>query len=451
MIVPYLSFLRCKRIYSEFIFEQVQVYTTNTIMEFATTQSFVKSLEGVRASGILEDPIARDVDRMIELAYQNGSIDESLEYMNNLYPYYIVKNMHQLFLQITKEGAQNYMDSLDNMQLDIDMLVESVYRDRMERATFHKSFLQFGIMLYVMVMLVQYLLGKESYIELLNTWYVTFLLHAILILNSWFLLKGEKYYNENVGANTIDKEKFITDMEPFTSKLIEDDYEFLVYAKYGEDVDIKILARKRMNIALVTFAVAFVMFNTSGTASFDFGKVLLNTVFSIVIAIVLYKSQYLSLKKYYKAHLHEIDVMLPYYLKSLEILIQHYTVPVALAKSIDDAPDIFKPGLRQIVDKINAGDASIDPYMDFANLYPVRDSMRMMRLLYRLGLGSQEKKQERLMMFSRTVSNLQNKARETKYKERLNHMENQTMIMLVSTGLGVMMIILISMLSMFQM
>lgn len=132
-------------------------------------------------------------------------------------------------------------------------------------------------------------------------------------------------------------------------------------------------------------------------------------------------------------------------------MIQHYTVPVAIAKSIDDAPDIFKPGLRQMVEKINAGDATIDPYMDFANLYPVRDSMRMMRLLYRLGLGSQEKKQERLMMFSRTVSNLQNKARETKYKERLNHMENQTMIMLVTTGLGVMIIILISMLSMFQM
>ena len=108
--------------------------------------------------------------------------------------------MHQLFLQITKEGAQNYMDSLDNMQLDIDMLVESVYRDRMERATFHKSFLQFGVGLYLMVMLVQYLLGKESYIQLLQTWYVKVLLHGILIFNSYFLLKGEKYYNENVGA-----------------------------------------------------------------------------------------------------------------------------------------------------------------------------------------------------------------------------------------------------------
>ena len=198
--VPYLSYLRCKRVYSEFIFEQIQVYTSNTIMEFATTQSFVKALEGVRNSGILEDPVKSDVDHMIELAYQDGSIDEALNYMSQLYPYYIVKNMHQLFLQITKEGARDANDSLDNMQLDIDMLVESVYRDRIERATFHKSFLQFGIMLYLLVMLTQYLLGRETYLVMLDRWYVKLLLHGVLIVNTYFLLKGEKYYNENVGA-----------------------------------------------------------------------------------------------------------------------------------------------------------------------------------------------------------------------------------------------------------
>lgn len=199
-VIPYLSYLRSKRIYSEFIFEQIQTYTSNVIMEFATTQSFVKSLEGVRNSGILEDPVKTDVEHMIELAYQNGSIEESLTYMSNLYPFFIVKNMHQLFLQITKEGARNSMDSLENMQLDIDMLVESVYRDRIDRQAFHKQFLQFGIMLYLMVMLVQYLLGTEAYLKLLETWYVQVLLHAVLIINSIFLLKGEKYYNENVGA-----------------------------------------------------------------------------------------------------------------------------------------------------------------------------------------------------------------------------------------------------------
>lgn len=198
--VPYLTYLRCKKTYSEFLFEQIQVYTSNTIMEFATTQSFVKALEGVRDSGVLEDPVLSDVNQMINMSYDNGTIDEALEYMSKLYPYYIVKNMHQLFLQITKEGAQNSADSLENMQLDIDMLVESVYRDRIERATFHKSFLQFGIMLYLMVMLVQYLLGRETYLVLLDRLYIQVLMHGVLIINTYFLIKGEKYYNENVGA-----------------------------------------------------------------------------------------------------------------------------------------------------------------------------------------------------------------------------------------------------------
>lgn len=198
--IPYLSYLRCKKVYSEFLFEQIQVYTSNTIMEFATTQSFVKALEGVRDSGVLEDPVLSDVTQMINMSYDNGTIDQALEYMTNLYPYYIVKNMHQIFLQITNEGARDSADSLENMQLDIDMLVESVYRDRIERQSFHKNFLQFGIMLYLMVMLVQYLLGRETYLVLLDKVYVQILLHGILIVNTYFLIKGEKYYNENVGA-----------------------------------------------------------------------------------------------------------------------------------------------------------------------------------------------------------------------------------------------------------
>ena len=200
-VIPFLTYLRCKRVYSEFVFEQIQVYTTNTIMEFATTQSFVKALEGVYESGVLEDPVRSDVKVMIDMAYENGTVDESIKFMNEKYDYYIVKNMHQLFLQITNEGSKNSSDALENMSQDIDMLVENVYRDRMDRAQFHKKFLQFGIVLYLMVMLVQFLLGTESYIALLqNNILVNILLHGIILINSFFLLSGEKYYNENVGA-----------------------------------------------------------------------------------------------------------------------------------------------------------------------------------------------------------------------------------------------------------
>ena len=199
-VIPYLAYLRCQRIYSEFIFEQIETYTTNVIMEFNTTQSFVKSLEGVRDSGIIEEPVLGDLRKMIDMSYQNGTIDESIDYFNKKYPYYMVKNMHQLFLQVTKEGAKNTEETFDNMLNDIDILVEGVYRDRSDRKQFHRQFLLFGISLYSLIMLIQLILGVDSYIELLDKGIMKILVHCVVIVNSYFLLKGEKYYNENVGA-----------------------------------------------------------------------------------------------------------------------------------------------------------------------------------------------------------------------------------------------------------
>ena len=198
--IPYITYLRCKRQYSEFIFEQVQVYTTNTIMEFNTTQSFVKSLEGVVESGVLEDPVLTDVKTMIALSYEKGDVTDSINYMNSKYPYYMVKNMHQLFLQVTKEGAKNTEETFDNMLNDIDILVEGVYRDRSDRKQFHSQFLVFGVSLYSLIMLIQLILGIDSYIDMLDNVLMRILVHGVVFINSYFLLKGEKYYNENVGA-----------------------------------------------------------------------------------------------------------------------------------------------------------------------------------------------------------------------------------------------------------
>ena len=199
--IPYLAYLRCKRVYSEFLFEQVQVYVTNTIMEFAVAQSFVKALEGVYNSGVIEDPVKTDIKVMIDLAYHNGDVGESIDYMNSKYDYYMVRNMHQLFLQVTREGARDTTKALDNMLLDVDELVEGVYRDRIDRAQFHKQFIQYGLLLYLMIMLVQLLITKEKYVKLVSdNILVRICLHIIVLLNSYFLLSGEKYYNENVGA-----------------------------------------------------------------------------------------------------------------------------------------------------------------------------------------------------------------------------------------------------------
>ena len=151
--------------------------------------------------------------------------------------------------------------------------------------------------------------------------------------------------------NTIDKNKFFADNEKYMEVIREEDYTFLVYAKYGEEADADQLYMKRVTFAIIMFFIVLA-FSMSGGSSLDFinSQFFLNLVLSAVVAFLAFKIPYFQLKNYYKQHLHEIDIMLPYYLKSLEILIQHYTVPVAIGKSIDDAPDIFKPGLRRMIE-----------------------------------------------------------------------------------------------------
>lgn len=200
MFIPYLAYLKNNRVYSEYLFEIIQVYCTNVINEFNTTQSFVKSLEGVYESGILEDPVRSDVKTVIDMSYANGTIDEAVEWFNAKYPYYMVKNMHQLFVQITKEGAQDSGESLENMMMDIDLLVEGVYRDKMDREASHKKFVTFGLCLYFLVMLTQALLDEGNYKSMLDLWYVQALLHMIIVVNSYFIISGEKFYNEDTGV-----------------------------------------------------------------------------------------------------------------------------------------------------------------------------------------------------------------------------------------------------------
>ena len=236
----------------------------------------------------------------------------------------------------------------------------------------------------------------------------------------------------------INSSKFVDDNKDIFNVFKESDYEFLLYAKYGDRVvdPQKVYMTRFRNAGLITALLILVFISKLN---------FLNIVVSIIVGVFIFKYDYIKLRSYYKQHLNEVDSLLPYYLKGLEVLVQHYTVPVALARSIEDAPPVFKPGLKELVAKIEAGDSSVQPYADFANRYPVRDSMRMMRLLYRLGLGEQERKHQQLLSFSKSVSALQEKAREQKYKARLHRMESMTMIMLVCTGGGGMLLLLVSM------
>ena len=58
--------------------------------------------------------------------------------------------------------------------------------------------------------------------------------------------------------NTIDRKKFIQDNKRYFEVLREDDYNFLVYAKYGDQVDPDVLFQKRITYAIVVIFYLYV-------------------------------------------------------------------------------------------------------------------------------------------------------------------------------------------------
>ena len=60
--------------------------------------------------------------------------------------------------------------------------------------------------------------------------------------------------------NTIDKDKFINDNKKYFEILREDDYDFLVYAKYGDSATPNVLFQKRITYAIAVFFIFMFLF-----------------------------------------------------------------------------------------------------------------------------------------------------------------------------------------------
>ena len=163
--------------------------------------------------------------------------------------------------------------------------------------------------------------------------YIEMLIIAIIIIYI-FIVNGK-----------IDKDNIFTNNTKLCNLLKEKDYDFLLVAKYGDRVynPNEVFMKRIRNGIIVAAALIFLFLSQMNY---------LTVIAALIVGYLVYKQPYNSLRRWYKSHLNYIDSLLPYYLKSLEVLVHHYTVPVALAKSIDDAPEVFKPGLKRLVEKI---------------------------------------------------------------------------------------------------
>ena len=110
-------------------------------------------------------------------------------------------------------------------------------------------------------------------------------------------------------SGKINTSEFADSNKDLIMLLKEDDYDFLLINKYGDRVyDPNEVFMKRVRKAglIIIMMVAFFISSMS----------FLNIIIAFIIGYVVFKMEYLSLRSYYKAHLSEVDSLLPYFLRN---------------------------------------------------------------------------------------------------------------------------------------
>ena len=162
--------------------------------------------------------------------------------------------------------------------------------------------------------------------------------------------------------------------------VIEKDYEFIV--SHITDKKTTIVYQKRILNSLL------IMLMYTG---FNINTYTFNTFFvSVFIGLLVYKIQYSLNKMTFNSKLKEAGKVFPLYLNNLSILVQDNPIPIAILKSTENAPVIFKKDLEILVKEIHEGEKKgVTPYVDFARKFDKVDGIyRTMRTLHNISITS---------------------------------------------------------------
>jgi len=96
-------------------------------------------------------------------------------------------------------------------------------------------------------------------------------------------------------SKVIDLNKFVDDNKSYFKRFKEEDYDFLVRAKYGESVDPDFLFSKRIRDGFLIGIILLCLFINNMSY--------VNILVSLIAGFVIFKMGYTNLKNYYNAHL----------------------------------------------------------------------------------------------------------------------------------------------------
>ncbi len=369
VLMPFIILAQFRHLHQLDRFEMVVEYLNNLLPVFKQTPKILYAMETVLP--MLHGEMKERVEKAVE--YIKTNTEDSDLYVNAFkiieaeFQNTRIRTLHQLMLTIENQNSVNYLDTIDNVNTDIQAWISRTYEYELELKRKKTRLIVLSVLTLCMSMMFVFIYSTSEMLMGFTDMIGYQILTAIFIIGIMFVIC--MFQIKLNGAWLVDD---------YTHKNMKQTMKSLEYVRNHDN---------KVPIVIIVFSVVLMIVGgyliyisqlLSGFGLFGFGMLLLN-----------FK------KMKYTAHKDRITkavkIEFPVWLREIALNLQSYTVINAIENSTENCADVMKPFLEDFLSKVQDDPTDIEPYDKFFDGLDYPDAVTAMKMLYSLqGLKESE-------------------------------------------------------------
>lgn len=364
-VLPLWTREKRKREQEQKRFAEVNLYIEQILYSFRKSQKVLSSLldvEKLFTKGKMAECVKSAIAYIRETYDGEQITEKALGIIEAEYPARRMTYVHRLMLKVERLGG-NCEDSIRILLKNRDMWEKETISYQ-KRCQVQKRNITVAIVLSACMCLMTPVLCQTALqeVNIMDTVIYQITTFILLISALWIYLYTEKYFSRD----------WLQEKNDSDAKSSLQKYEKVMHYNFGK-------ARKKSFIWAAFMAGIMVLFAV-------WEKWFLAAICSPLVILFLFQHRIdYALAK--KAVIHEIRKAFPDWLMEVSLLLQTENVAISIQKSIEYAPEILKPELRLLIEKLEVTPESNLPYSEFLQEFAIPEVSSAMGMLYSISDG----------------------------------------------------------------
>lgn len=400
--LPALILDMYRKMYEQKRFGDVTAYMEQVLYSFQKTEKITSALKetlDIFEPGRMRETLQEAVD-YLEIGQphtEKGVLREALEIIENAYGCSKIHTVHELLISAEEYGGEMKQSALLLLN-DLELWKRRGYKLQQEKKKSHTNNVLSIIVATALCAGALYALAAMPGLFETEAPYNVFKVMMVQVTSFFFLLFLLFTFAKSMRSLT---RNWLKEEGSRSLKSTLDSYYRVV--NYDE-----VRERNKSLLWAAPFMVATVLL-------FIFYKPWTSVITFFLAGFMLMQHKTgLNLAK--RAVSEELYIVLPEWMMEMALLLQNNNVQVSIVKSISDAPELLKPELERMVERLQTEPGALSSYTDFCKDFDVPEigsCMKMLHAISESGTGDAEVQINNLLM---RVQEMRNQAEEMRDK-----------------------------------